>query len=100
MATPSSSSAAASDYMSLLLDSGEQETAELLASSDASYVNLLENPERFTGYSGPSAQRVWRAIQQENCFGEQGDVCLEKRVFYRYASPHTAAAAMCFHEFF
>jgi hypothetical protein len=51
---------------------------------DASYVNLLENPEKFTGYSGPSAQRVWKSIQEENCFGEQNDVCLEKRVFYRY----------------
>jgi len=59
------------------------ETAEEVV-KDASYVNLLENPERFTGYSGPSAQRVWQAIQQENCFGEQNDVCLEKRVFYRY----------------
>lgn len=58
------------------------ETAEEVV-KDASYVNLLENPERFTGYSGPSAQRVWQAIQQENCFGEQNDVCLEKRVFYR-----------------
>lgn len=32
------------------------------------YVDLLANPERFTGYSGPSAHRVWRAIYQENCF--------------------------------
>jgi ERO1-like protein alpha len=47
------------------------------------YVNLLLNPERFTGYSGPSAARVWRSIQQENCFGMQNDMCLEKRVFYR-----------------
>jgi hypothetical protein len=47
------------------------------------YVNLLENPERFTGYSGASAQRVWRSIQQENCFGGANDVCVEKRLFYR-----------------
>jgi ERO1-like protein alpha len=61
------------------------DTAEEVV-SDAAYVNLLENPERFTGYSGPSAQRVWRSIQQENCFGEISDTCLEKRIFYRYRS--------------
>ena len=50
------------------------------------YVNLLQNPERYTGYSGESAARVWRAIQQENCFGGEDDTCLEKRVFYRLMS--------------
>ncbi|WFD32553.1 endoplasmic oxidoreductin-1 [Malassezia sp. CBS 17886] len=39
------------------------------ASPDAVYVDLLKNPERFTGYAGPSANRVWRAIYEENCFG-------------------------------
>ena len=33
-------------------------------SSDIQFVNLLQNPESFTGYSGPSARRVWEAIQQ------------------------------------
>lgn len=32
------------------------------------YVDLLENPERFTGYAGPSSARVWKAIYEENCF--------------------------------
>ena len=32
------------------------------------YVNLLLNPERFTGYSGYSALRIWKSIYQENCF--------------------------------
>ncbi|KAG5358140.1 ERO1-like protein 2 [Yarrowia sp. B02] len=32
------------------------------------YVSLLDNPERFTGYAGPHAQRVWRAVYAENCF--------------------------------
>lgn len=50
------------------------------------YVNLLQNPEGYTGYAGPSAQRVWQAIQQENCFGGGDDICLEKRVFYRLMS--------------
>lgn len=32
------------------------------------YVDLLKNPERFTGYAGPSANRVWKSIYEENCF--------------------------------
>lgn len=37
-------------------------------SNNTIYVDLVENPERFTGYAGPSANRVWKAIYQENCF--------------------------------
>jgi len=60
------------------------------------YVNLIDNPESFTGYAGESAQRVWKAIQEENCFSDGGysrtannnanGQCLEKRVFYRLMS--------------
>ncbi len=60
------------------------------------YVNLIDNPESFTGYAGESATRVWKAIQEENCFSDGGyrgtsrnnghDQCLEKRVFYRLIS--------------
>lgn len=39
---------------------------------DGVYVNLLENPERFTGYAGSSAARVWQSIYQENCFNVAG----------------------------
>jgi len=53
---------------------------------------LPQNPERYTGYAGPSAARVWRAIQQENCFGGLNDTCLEKRVFYRLMSGLQARA--------
>ncbi|KAI8601746.1 endoplasmic reticulum Oxidoreductin 1-domain-containing protein [Dissophora ornata] len=38
------------------------------ALSEGVYVDLMENPERFTGYSGPSAAKVWDAIYNENCF--------------------------------
>ena len=38
------------------------------SASDVMYVNLLLNPERFTGYSGKSAHRVWKTIYNENCF--------------------------------
>lgn len=64
-----------------------------------SYVNLALNPERFTGYSGESANKVWSSIYKENCFDvtnpllEANDpltaldgACLEKRVFYRLIS--------------
>ncbi|KAG1663714.1 ERO1-like protein beta [Nymphon striatum] len=32
------------------------------------YVDLLLNPERYTGYRGPSAHRIWNTIYKENCF--------------------------------
>ncbi|CAG8726631.1 7966_t:CDS:10, partial [Dentiscutata erythropus] len=38
------------------------------ADVESVFVNLLENPERFTGYAGSSAGRVWKAIYEENCF--------------------------------
>lgn len=74
------------------------------------------NPERFTGYAGLSANRIWSSIYNENCFGmsemsllkspnpaavtlpntmtdvlrEDGnndnDQCLEKRVYYKIIS--------------
>jgi ERO1-like protein alpha len=51
---------------------------------------ICRNPERFTGYAGPSAIRVWSAIYNENCFGSGKspgiDECFEKRVFYRLIS--------------
>lgn len=38
------------------------------AASKGDYVSLVDNPERFTGYSGPGANMVWEAIYRENCF--------------------------------
>jgi len=57
-------------------------------SSDMVYVDLLENPERFTGYSGASAARVWQAIHRQNCFDDDAGAgqCLEKRIFFRLIS--------------
>lgn len=37
--------------------------------ADGQYIDLALNPERFTGYAGESANKVWRAIYEENCFG-------------------------------
>ncbi|TYZ66671.1 hypothetical protein PybrP1_000578 [[Pythium] brassicae (nom. inval.)] len=68
--------------------SNQGEAGETMA-----YINLLENPERYTGYSGYQAERVWHAIYQENCFTpalghEQSleGMCLEERVYYRLIS--------------
>lgn len=38
------------------------------ASAKGDYVSLLQNPERYTGYSGEGAKQVWDAIYRENCF--------------------------------
>lgn len=38
------------------------------SSSGMEYVDLLRNPEKFTGYAGFSAQRIWNNIYKENCF--------------------------------
>lgn len=84
--------------------------------TEGEYFDLTQVPERFTGYSGPSAHRVWRTIYEENCFGlsemnlmkakspapismadpmtealhddgsEPPAQCLEKRVYYKIIS--------------
>ncbi|XP_071788385.1 ERO1-like protein beta [Asterias amurensis] len=66
------------------------------------YVDLTLNPERYTGYKGKSAWRIWNSIYNENCFKPEPvnakgyksllseksvkGMCLEKRVFYRLIS--------------
>lgn len=69
--------------------------------AEAEYVDLSLNPERYTGYKGPSARRIWQSIYEENCFrpklnpyksfpfvlsSDLSNMCLEKRVFYRAIS--------------
>lgn len=81
-------------------------------SPDSQYVDLLLNPERFTGYRGPEAWQIWNSIYEENCFkpysikrplipnsfhsssGNEAKTfyswlegqCVEKRAFYRLIS--------------
>ncbi|XP_064624147.1 ERO1-like protein alpha isoform X2 [Lineus longissimus] len=87
------------------------------------YVDLLLNPERFTGYKGQSAQRIWSSIYNENCFKplpgygflnkpqstgheiKSADylegLCLEKRVFFRMISGlHTSISVHLTYNFF
>lgn len=40
------------------------------ATAKGDYVSLVDNPERFTGYSGVGSQQVWEAIYHENCFNK------------------------------
>lgn len=55
--------------------------------SEMTYVNLQLNPERYTGYTGPSARRIWDAIYSENCPKyPSGEICQEKRVLYKLIS--------------
>ncbi|KAG2457791.1 ERO1A protein, partial [Polypterus senegalus] len=37
-------------------------------SPDSEYVDLLLNPERFTGYKGAETWKIWNSIYEENCF--------------------------------
>ena len=74
----------------LFLENGEE----------AEWVDLLLNPEQYTGYQGKGANRIWTSIYQENCFLPHKNLnnyddfeksflsktCLEKRVFYRTLS--------------
>ncbi|KAI9442160.1 endoplasmic oxidoreductin [Lactarius indigo] len=96
--------------------------------TEGDYVDLSLNPERFTGYVGISARRVWRAIYEENCFDEpesslskmskpgvvlpdtmaevlymDGGIpheqCLEKRVYYKVISGlHASISTHICHE--
>lgn len=55
--------------------------------AEMTYVNLQLNPERYTGYHGPTANRIWEAIYRENCPNfSSGDICPEKRVLYKLIS--------------
>ncbi|MFH4977283.1 hypothetical protein AB6A40_003992 [Gnathostoma spinigerum] len=69
------------------------------SSNNLHYVDLSKNPERYTGYKGNNAQKVWSCIYQENCFKPNMKfdknfllnpslvgLCLEKRNFYRLIS--------------
>lgn len=51
---------------------------------DYAYINLQTNPEKFTGYKGEHANRVWGAIYQQDCFKDINVTSSpEKRVFYK-----------------
>ena len=44
-------------------------TASASASDrDYTYIDLTKNPERYTGYKGPAARRVWEFVYSQACF--------------------------------
>ncbi|GET87518.1 endoplasmic reticulum oxidoreductin, putative [Leishmania tarentolae] len=57
------------------------EWGDWLKDNGADYVDLAANPEGNTGYSGPLAAQVWRAIYAENCLlsGDNGS-CQESSI--------------------
>ncbi|CAK9321220.1 unnamed protein product [Citrullus colocynthis] len=55
--------------------------------AEMTYVNLQLNPERYTGYTGPSARRIWDAIYSENCPKYPSEeLCQEERILYKMIS--------------
>lgn len=71
---------------------------------DCVFVNLIDNPERFTGYGGAQSLDVWKAIYSENCFPNtnpmsmtpdlEPEQCVEKNLFYRLISGMHASIAV------
>jgi len=59
--------------LSFLMDDGDDNTGASSGSSSAQVVDLLKNPEGYTGYTGPSAEKVWSAIHSQNCFQKPND---------------------------
>ncbi|EDQ88451.1 uncharacterized protein MONBRDRAFT_26162, partial [Monosiga brevicollis MX1] len=42
-----------------------------LGAGQLEYIDLLANPEGYTGFSGPAAHRIWNEIYDSNCFIKQ-----------------------------
>lgn len=70
---------------------------------DMQYVDLRKNLEQYTGYSGPSARRIWQAVYDENCFTYSAkcrsgicdpDTCKEERALYTIISGLHASISM------
>ncbi|XBW37948.1 hypothetical protein QEN19_003533 [Hanseniaspora menglaensis] len=55
---------------------------------DAVLVDLVNNPERFTGYGGEQSGLIWKSIYSENCFliDDKDTESLAKEVFYKLIS--------------
>jgi hypothetical protein len=93
-AIQSSDKAPGKDFAKWSVASGQNERNVWALQDDDSptiaYVDLLVNPEGYTGYTGPTAWRIWESIYDENCFPVTGKdmdgMCAEQRVFYRLIS--------------
>jgi len=104
-----------SDAAALLIGRQRRAPIRLAAAAECVYVDLIRNPEAYTGFSGKNARRVWRSIYEENCFNtvnlppdeeREGSAwgqspsplvqptCLEERIFYRILSGMHASIAV------
>ncbi|KAE8655343.1 Endoplasmic reticulum oxidoreductin-1 [Hibiscus syriacus] len=55
--------------------------------TEMTYVNLQLNLERYTGYTGPSARRIWDAVYSENCPKYPAEeLCQEEKLLYKLIS--------------
>eukprot|EP00835_Amoeboradix_gromovi_P003541 NODE_238_length_13323_cov_0.463854.p5 type:complete len:292 gc:universal NODE_238_length_13323_cov_0.463854:4035-3160(-) len=70
-------------------------------------IDLIESPERYTGYAGESARQVWSAIYKENCFEipskftKSPYYCKETVLFYEIVSGlHTSISMHICGEYF
>ncbi|MBA0568795.1 hypothetical protein Golob_006263, partial [Gossypium lobatum] len=55
--------------------------------TEMTYVNLQLNPERYTGYNGTSARRIWDAVYSENCPKYPAEeLCQEEKILYKLIS--------------
>jgi hypothetical protein len=52
--------------------------------SKAEYVDLLTNPERYTGYVAPHAHKIWNSIYRENCFDERQILTKIFKFFFKF----------------
>ena len=61
------------------VDSKQWLLKEDIDPKDGSYVNLLKNPEGYTGYRGA---HIWKAIFKENCYYDSySSSCVEDKIF-------------------
>jgi ERO1-like protein alpha len=68
------------------------------------YVNLLRNPERYTGYKGEHANRIWKTIYEQPCFDVENQSKsgnnTAHRIFYRIISGiHSSISAHIVSDF-
>jgi len=63
---------------------------EMAGSDSCDYIDLLANEEKYTGYKGKSANRIWEKIYSDLCFklkdGNDDEQCLEEKTFFRIVS--------------
>jgi len=65
-------------FESLLLETEPEARNSLLSNNNnAQVVDLIKNPEGYTGYDGASAEKVWSAVHSQNCFQPPGATLAE-----------------------